>query len=198
LWKALDKTRQEMRQLVDRRRELVDMRVRETNRSKAPEASCCCFSFQAMTKEINNQIKAVEERIDALIKASTDLQESLDVLATISGIGKVTAIELMAAMPELGTMNAKQAASLAGLAPHPRDSGTIRGKRSIKGGRRSIRSVIFMAALAAAHAKGPLSIFYKSLLERGKIKMVALTAVARKLIVIANARLRDYKMQKQS
>ena len=119
-------------------------------------------------------------------------------MTSVPGIGKTTAIALCALMPELGQISGKQAASLAGLAPHPRDSGSYNGYRRIHGGRRQIGTVIFMGALAAARTNGPLKDWYNSLLQRGKRKKVALTALMRKMIVILNARLRDDLKAQQS
>jgi transposase len=193
-----DENRVALSSLVERRRELVALRVAETNRSKAPMAQECAFSFKAMLKAIATQIKAVETRIQTLIASSVELKETIETLETIHGVGRITAIELASAMPELGAMTGKQTASLAGLAPHPRDSGTVHGKRFIRQGRRNAKPILFMAALAAAHSKSDLGTFYKGLVERGKKKIVAITALMRKIIVIANARIRDMKLQKQS
>ena len=108
-----------------------------------------------------------------------------------------TAILLAATMPELGTMTRRQAASLAGLAPHPNDSGTIRGYRRMRGGRGNVRAALFMAALAASRANGPLRLTYQRLVENGKKPIVAIAALMRKIIVILNARIRD-DLAKQS
>jgi len=98
-------------------------------------------------------------------------------------------------MPELGSLTRRQAASLAGVAPHPRDSGTLKGYRRMRGGRTTIRPVLFMAALAASRAKGDLSLFYQRLVQNGKKPIVAIAALMRKIVVILNARLRDQSQQ---
>jgi transposase len=158
----------------------------------------CASSFKAMLRTITSQIKAVEARIQDLIADCMDLKDTVSTLQTIHGVGRITAIELMSTMPELGSMSGKQAASLAGLAPHPRDSGSLSRKRFIRPGRRNAKTILFMAALTAARSKSRLGDFYRNLVERGKRKIVAITALMRKIIVIANARIRDMKIQQQS
>lgn len=177
--------------LVQRRADLIAMRVAETNRSKGPTAAATAQSFKAILDAIEAQLNAIEEQIDSLIDASQTLGKTVRCLETIDGIGHITAIALAAAMPELGQLTGKQAASLAGLAPHARDSGTFSGRRRVYGGRRQVPKLVFMAALAACRMKGAIGDWYQSLINRGKCKMVAITAVMRKLVVIANARIRD-------
>lgn len=112
------------------------------------------------------------------------------VLCSIPGVGETTAATILALMPELGHLSRRQVASLAGVAPHPRQSGARDRYRPVTGGRRDIKRTLFMAALAAARAKGPLRDMYQRLTGAGKPKLVALTALMRKIIVIANARLK--------
>lgn len=197
LFRAPEENRLRLTNLVERRRELVALKVAETNRSKAPVAQECAFSFKAMLGVIISQIKAVEERIQILVAACSELKEAIATLQTIHGVGRLTAIELISTMPELGSMTGKQAASLAGLAPHPRDSGSVHGKRFIRPGRRNAKTILFMAALTAARSKTELGVFFKKLVERGKRRIVAITALMRKIIVIANARIRDRKIENQ-
>jgi transposase len=129
----------------------------------------------------------------ALVAGSPACTARAAALRLVPGIGTTTALILLASLPELGSLSRRQAASLAGLAPHPRDSGTIRGRRTTPGGRRSLRPILFCAALAAARTTGPLASFYKRLLAAGKSKRLALVALMRKIVVIANARLRDLR-----
>ena len=203
LWGLPDAERQDMQQLVQRRRDLVAMHVAETNRAKAPSpktpgAKALASSFAALRDAIERQIAAIEHQLIDLVKGSAIVTRTIKVMTSVPGIGKTTAIALCAMMPELGQISGKQAASLAGLAPHPRDSGSYNGYRRIHGGRRQIGTVIFMGALAAARTNGPLKDWYNSLLQRGKRKKVALTALMRKMIVILNARLRDDLKAQQS
>ncbi len=112
-------------------------------------------------------------------------------MRTLTGFGFVTAASVIALMPELGTLDRRQVAALAGLAPHPRQSGATEGYRRTKGGRPEIKKVLFMAALTASKRDPKISAFYQRLLANGKKPMVAITAVMRKLIVICNAVLRN-------
>lgn len=114
-----------------------------------------------------------------------------ETLKTISGIGDHSASQLLILLPELGTLNRKQIASLTGLAPRSNDSGTYRGYRSIINGGDNVKPILFMIAMAARRSKSSFKIFYEKLICRGKEKMVALTALMRKIIVIANAKIRD-------
>ncbi|MCA1242057.1 transposase, partial [Stappia stellulata] len=148
-------------------------------------------SCKALLRALDRQLAALDTAIDALCARCRLLARRIALYRSLPGVGPRTAIALAATMPELGTMTGKQAASLAGLAPHPRDSRTLRGYRKTRGGRPQIRSILFMAALGAARSNGPLKPFYQRLVESGKKKLVALTAVMRKIVVILNARMRD-------
>ena len=132
-----------------------------------------------------------DKRIRACIGATTSsddtLAETVGVLRSIPGIGPVASTMLIAEMPELGAMSGEQAAALAGLAPVAHDSGTLRGKRTIAGGRRALRHVMFQAALVAAHHNPSLKTFAERLRQAGKPHKVIMIAVARKLVILANA-----------
>lgn len=128
-----------------------------------------------------------------LLEAAPDLGRDEQTLRKIPGIGPVAARTLLALLPELGQLGPKQAASLAGLAPHPHESGQTRRRPRMTGGRTGLRPVLFMAALTAARVHPTLSAVYQRLLLAGKPKRRALAALARKLVVIANAVLRDAK-----
>ena len=198
LWSAPDVMRQELQALVARRQELTALQTAERNRSKAPitgrkagqhvKASCL-----RMLKAITREIKKAEDAIAAIIEADERLQEMEVVLRSVKGIGPAIASTLLACMPELGTLSRRQAASLAGLAPHPRQSGKIQGYRRISGGRREVKRALFMAALVASRHNTKMKIFYKRLIENGKKPIVALTALMRKIITILNAKIRDYR-----
>lgn len=114
----------------------------------------------------------------------------------IKGIGPAVAAALLALMPELGSISGKQAASLAGLAPHPQQSGASDGYRRTRGGRAEVRPALFMAALVAARSNKALSEVYRRLVENGKRPLVAVTALMRKIVVIANAKLRDARSER--
>lgn len=180
-----------LRQLSRRRDELIAMRTQETNRLKAPDNACLQTGIKAVLTCLKNQIEATERQLAELTESSEVLQEKIDVLTTVKGVGRVTAVNLLVSMPELGQLSGKQVASLAGLAPFPRDSGKKKGYRRTRGGRIEVRNALYMAALSAARYNDTIKVFYSRLLKNGKRPLQALIAVARKLLVILNAKLRD-------
>jgi transposase len=142
---------------------------------------------------LQGQISAVEEEIAMTIAMSDELREKAAIVKELPGIGPVTSAFLLATMPELGLVDRKQIAALAGLAPWAHDSGTMRGRRTTYGGRAAVKAALFLAAINAVRAKNnPLKDFYVRLVDAGKSKRCALVAVARKLITILNARIRDF------
>lgn len=183
--------------LVSRRLDLVAMKSQEQNRLKAPRGHLIADDIRAHIVELEARILAVEKQIDEIIAQHQAFSVRAKALRSIPGIGPVLAPMLIATMPELGSINRRQAASLAGCAPHPRDSGKLNAHRCTTGGRRQIRPALFIAALAAARGKTPLGDFYRTLVSVGKPKRLALAAVMRKIITIANARIRDANAQHQ-
>lgn len=177
--------------LVSRRNDLVAVKVQEENRLQHPRFASVHESILTILKHLNAEIVNIEKQITALINASEVLQKKVEIVSNIKGIGTTTSHNLITLMPELGKLTRREAASLAGCAPHPKDSGSIRGYRSIIGGREGIKRSLFMAAMAARRFNPELREFYERLLANGKKKKVALIAVMRKLIVIANAKVRD-------
>ena len=177
--------------LVARRHDLTGLKVAEENRASAPGLDRITQSCKAMLRTIRHEIQSLDNEIDALIRSCPELARRVAVSQSLPGVGPRTAITLAATMPELGTMTRRQAASLAGLAPHPNDSGTISGYRRMRGGRAAVRPALFMAALAASRANGPLKLTYQRLIQNGKKPIVAIAALMRKIIVILNARIRD-------
>ncbi len=181
--------------LVARREDLVAIKVAELNRSKGPADKVIKASLAAMLKAVVDQIEAIEAEIKALIEKSPQLRAAFRHMQSLPGVGTVIAATLLAHMPELGTLQRRQAASLAGVAPHANDSGQFKGHRTMRGGRTQVRRHLFMAALAASRAKGPLHDTYQRLVQNGKKRIVAIGALMRKIIVILNARLRDLNAQ---
>ena len=181
--------------LVARREDLVAIKVAELNRSKGPADKVIKASLAAMLKAVVDQIEAIEAEIKALIEKSPQLRAAFRHMQSLPGVGTVIAATLLAHMPELGTLQRRQAASLAGVAPHANDSGQFKGHRTMRGGRPEVRRHLFMAALAASRAKGPLHDTYQRLIKNGKKRIVAIGALMRKIIVILNARLRDLNAQ---
>lgn len=194
LWQAADTAQDKLKALVRRRDDLVAARVAEQNRAKAPGAGDLAASFRAVLAVLERQIQHVEQAIRLLMRTGT-LKHRTDVVTAMTGIGQTTAAALLAAMPELGTMDRKQAAALAGLAPHPNESGKKIGHRRIRGGRPAVRTILFMPAMQAAGGRGEFAPFYKRLVAAGKKPILALAAVMRKIVVTLNARLRDAQMQ---
>ncbi len=193
LWQAPAPQDARMKLLVCRRADLVAMRVQEDNRLKAPRNRPIAKEIAGHIAEITRRIETIDRQIEAIVKDNQRLKERQAILRSVPGIGKVIAPVLLALMPELGRIDRRQVASLAGCAPHPRDSGTHRGRRFATGGRRQLRPLLFIAAMAASHSKSHLANTYKRLLAAGKSKLTALGAIMRHIIVIANARLREYE-----
>lgn len=191
LWQPADTQRARLHALVLARRDMVADRTAWNNRRTAPGAEPLQAVIQPVCDALHAQIQAIDAAIQAVVNSSQPLKRDLAVLQTITGIGRVTAVAVLALMPELGAITNKQAAGLAGLAPHPNQSGTQNRYRPVRGGRPDVRNSLFMGALAASRSNGQLADFYQRLVARGKKLISAITAVMRKLIVICNARLRD-------
>jgi transposase len=191
-WSPPDPARESFAELARHRQDLLARRTRAKNRRSAPGGS---GTLHALLDEeiafLGAQVARVDAALAELCAASPELAQAEQTLRAIPGLGPVTARTLLALLPELGRLGPKQAASLAGLAPHPRDSGQTRGRRAMSGGRAGLRPVLFMAALSAARANPALRDTYQRLVAAGKPKRLALAALARRLVVIANARLRD-------
>jgi transposase len=186
---AAEETRQ-LNDLVTRRRQIVEMLTAERNRlasirGKARE------DIEANIEWLNQRLKGIDEQIAQQIKESTLWTEQQAILTSVPGVGLVVASTLLSSLPELGTLTTKQISSLVGLAPMNCDSGQMRGKRRITGGRASVRAVLYMAALVAVRYNPVIRAFYDRLLARGKLKKVALTACMHKLLIILNAMLKQ-------
>lgn len=194
-WQARDPQRQRLQTLVLTRHHLVAQKVAVDNRHGAPGAEPAKPYLAALRDCLEQQIRAIEAEVEALIDASHSLRQAAKTLRSIAGVGPKTAAALLALMPELGTLNRRQAAALAGLAPHPDQSGQRDAYRRTKGGRSEVKRILFMAAMAAAKHNQTLAAVYNRLVAAGKKPLTALTALMRKIIVIANARLRDTQNQ---
>ncbi len=190
-WQPPDPVREELQALVLTRIDLVRMRQAQVNRLAAPGAAAVAGVLRAVLREIVAQLRAIEARIAALLRQHPVLARQAAVLNGIRGVGAVTAAALLALMPELGHVSGKQAAALAGVAPHPHESGQRVGYRRTRGGRPEVKRSLFMAALTASQGEGALAEAYRRLVARGKKPIVAITVVMRKLVVVANARIRD-------
>lgn len=177
--------------LVRRRRQVVDLLTIEETRRQQEDDEGILADIVAVRAMLAGQLDVIDRRIAAMIRTSEGLKEKHAVLSRYRGVGPVTAAVLLAEMPELGSLDAKQVASLAGLAPFNNDSGLAQGKRTIHGGRVGVRCALFMAALSAIKCNQEIRTFYKRLRDNGKPQKVAHIAAARKMIVILNAMLRD-------
>lgn len=182
-------------ELVGRRTDLKKLLVAEKNRLQGPCTNLTRPSIQAMIKTLEVQIQEITCQMELLVKSDERLQQKKEVLKTIPGIGDITAMELLALLPELGSIDRRAIASLAGLAPRSNDSGLHQGYRRVSYGRTGVKPALFMAAMAARRSKSHLGAYYEAMIGRGKKKMVSLIALMRKLVVIANARLRDFEIQ---
>lgn len=191
LWQAPNADEAQLRALVRRRQELIALKVAETNRARAPGGRAIAASFKALIKVVEREIKLIDAAMREQIANSSALKRRAAVCTAMDGLGQIVAAKLLATLPELGSMTRRKAAALAGVAPHPNDSGQKSGYRKIRGGRPDVRSTLFMPALRAAGGKGEFAAFYKRLRANGKKPKVAIAAVMRKIIVTLNARLRD-------
>lgn len=186
-----DQILSELKELHIARQALVKDRTAAKNRGKILNLKLLKQHNAQRCKQIEAQIAAIDEEIAARIARDERLTERLAILESIPGIAKITAITLLIEMPELGELDGKQAASLAGLAPVARQSGRWTGRAFIRGGRAQIRQALYMPALVATRFNPSLKTKYGQLLQAGKPAKIALTAIMRKLLVIANALLRD-------
>ena len=181
----------EMKELHVARRALVKDRTAACNRGHTRRAALLKRQAAQRLAQIERQIAAIDTALRALLAADPALKTRFDILVSIPGVSEITALILLVEMPELGALEHRCAASLAGLAPIARDSGQHRGKRFIRGGRQHLRHAIYMPALVAARFNPDLKAKYDKLRAAGKPPKVALTAVMRKLVILANALIRD-------
>ena len=188
-----DEKTQALREIMVRRRQLVNLRTAEKNRLAQARGKKVRTSIQQTIHFLEKQLVRIDDDLDRTIRQTPAWRTAEDLLRTVKGIGPVSARTLLAELPELGLCSRQQIAALVGLAPMNRDSGTMRGRRMIRGGRGTVRSVLYMATLSAVRFNPVLRAHYQHLLDSGKIKKVALTACARKLLILLNAMMRDGK-----
>lgn len=188
-----DEMTQLLADFVARRRQIIEMLQAERQREKRATARRLKKSLARLICALEKELNELDGEIDDSVRGSSAWREKEDLLASVPGVGSITARTLIAELPELGTLDRKRIASLAGLAPYVRQSGTWKGKSMIGGGRKSVRGVLFMAALVASRYNPVLKAFRDRLVAAGKPKIVAIIAVARKLLTILNAILRDQK-----
>jgi transposase len=177
--------------LVTRRRQIVQMIAAEGQRALRLSAKCLMKSIARLRKALEKELTELDCAMDDHIRGSAVWAEKEDLLASVPGVGKTIARTLIAELPELGSLDRRNIAALVGLAPWTRQSGRWRGKCFIGGGRKSVRSALFVAAMVAARHNPTLKLFCDRLVSAGKPKLLAIVAVARKLVTILNAILRD-------
>lgn len=178
-----------LKALIVRRRQIIEMCVSEKNRLRL----CNKATQEGIIDHIawlEESLKNLDEELAKAIQASPIWRDKDKLLKSVPGIGKITSSVLLASLPELGTLDRKKIAALAGVAPFNRDSGTMRGRRTIWGGRAHVRCALYMAALSASRTNPVIKVFYDRLIKAGKTPKVALTACMRKLLVIINSMIR--------
>lgn len=186
-----DEASRELKALVARRRDLIAMRTAEKNRLGQAQAPRVRASIAQIIAALDAQIVSLDDDLDHAVKGSPLWRASENLLRSVPGVGPTLARTLLADLPELGQLTRRRIAALVGVAPFARDSGLMRGRRTIWGGRASVRHVLYMATLAAIRSSGSLRAGYQRLRAGGKAAKVALVACMRKLITLLNAILRD-------
>lgn len=178
-------------ELVARRRQIVEMMTAERNRRRQLTSKRLLKGVDRLLAVFQKELSDLEHEIDGSIRGTPAWRENEDLLKSVPGVGPATARTLLAELPELGTLDRRRIAALVGVAPLNRDSGTLRGQRTIWGGRAPVRAALYMAALVAARRNPVIAALYNRLRQAGKPAKVALTACMRKLLTILNAILRD-------
>ncbi|HJR03416.1 MAG TPA: IS110 family transposase [Methylomirabilota bacterium] len=180
-------------ELVTRRRQLVDMYGAEMNRCRLVREPQVQQQLAAHLQWLDQALADLERELRQTIRATPIWRETENLLRSVPGIGPVTAFTLLADLPELGRLPRRQLAALVGVAPVNRDSGTLRGRRTVSGGRAAVRRVLYMATVSAIRRNPIIGAFYRRLRANGHPAKVALTAAMRKLLTILNAILRDHR-----
>ena len=186
-----DSETQSLNALVARRNQVITMMVAEKNRLRTSRPPVI-QRIQLHIDWLKQELDGIDQELKEMLHNSPEWREKENLLRTVPGVGPQLAVSMLAYLPELGTLDKKRIAALVGVAPFNRDSGTLRGKRAVWGGRSRIRASLYMAALVASRHNPVISAFYQRLLAAGKAKKVALTACMRKLLVILNAMLKNH------
>jgi len=184
---------QALGELVARRRQVIEMMGAERNRRRQATQRRVLGAIDRHLAVLQAELSELEGDIDGAIRSSPAWHQDAELMASVPGVGPATVRTLIAELPELGRLTRRKIAALAGIAPINRDSGTLRGRRAIAGGRAPVRTALYMAALVAAHHNPVIAPHYQKLLAAGKSRKQALVACMRKLLVTLNAILRDRK-----
>jgi len=185
-----EKTRR-IRDLLVRRRQVVEMSTMEKNRLQVMPGEFA-EAIRQHLRQLREQVRDLDAALDQAVRAHRAWRERRALLLSVPGVGTTIAHTLLAELPELGELSPRQIAALVGVAPFNRDSGRLRGKRSIRGGRASVRTALYLGVLSAVRFNPVLATFYRRLLDAGKHKKVALLACVRKLVTMLNAMMRDH------
>lgn len=185
-----DECAQQLQALMARRRQILDMIIAENNRiSLSPRR--VKEDIRQHISWLQRRLKQIDKELDGVVRNSPIWREKDNLLKSVPGVGPVLSMTLLAHLPELGTLNRRKIAALVGVAPFNRDSGALRGRRTIWGGRSAVRAVLYMATLSAVRFNPAIRQFHERLKTAGKAPKVALTACMRKLLVILNAVVRN-------
>ena len=179
-----------IKDLLVRRRQIIEMMTMEKNRFQIMPTFLKA-EIKRSVQSLDRQLKKIELKLKALVEQQESWCEKKKIMLSMPGVGPVVSHTLLGHLPELGMLGHKQIAALTGVAPYNRDSGRLRGKRRIRGGRSGVRTVLWMAVMSAVQHNPEIRRFYERLLEKGKHKKVALTACIHKMITILNAMIRD-------
>jgi len=182
----------QIKDLLVRRRQVIEMLTMEKNRHHIMPKFLQA-DIQRSIQHLQKQLEKVDRELNKRVEAEDAWRQKRDILLSMPGIGPAVVNTLLGDLPELGQLTQKQVAALTGVAPYNRDSGQFRGKRRIRGGRHTVRTILFMASLTSIQHNKVIRAFYRHLVAQGKHKKVALTACIRKMIIILNAMVRDGK-----
>lgn len=188
----VDETTRIFDEVLGRRKQIIEMLVAERNRYAQAQYSRVRKDIKEHIEFLKKRLRNTDDELKDAVEENPAWNAKVELLEAVKGVGRVTVLTLLSALPELGTLNRKQIAKLAGLAPLSRDSGYHRGKRSIWGGRAEVRAALYMATIVATRHNDTIRAFYTRLVAAGKPKKVALVASMRKLLAILNAMLRDH------
>ena len=189
---------QELKELMARRSQIVEMISAEKNRLKAARQKLIKQDIQAHIDWLQKRLREADKELIQAIDDNPRLRDKAKLLRSTPGVGPTMTAALLTQLPELGTLNRHQVAALAGVAPFNRDSGRMRGKRTVWGGRASIRAVLYMSALVATRYNPTIRVFYQRLCAEGKAKKVAITACMRKLLIILNSMIKHKTLWQHS
>ncbi len=192
--KALpDKQSRLIKDLLIRRAQLLEIQTMEKNRIQILPKELHA-SIKALLRSLETQLRKLDEKIDLLVAETRQWRTKVEILTSVPGVGRILAYTLLSELPELGTLNRKEIAALVGVAPINRDSGSLRGKRRIRGGRPRIRTVMFMSMMSSIQCNPVFKDKYNQLKSAGKLPKVALIACMRKLIVILNTMMKNEEL----